>query len=183
VAYRGAFSRVTRTIIISLLGDVYDNRPASHYQSASHCIASANFDVDSPPPEAAGSFCGGQDAEHEDEEECTNTQHGPPLLESFDDDMLLQESVCGRGKIQVVEVMGESNSAATAPPMQSGGVCGRVSAGGGEADHVAACGDDTRLASDMVGVAVELIPQRASASPAAQQKHSRFRGVSWSKNA
>jgi hypothetical protein len=63
--------------------------------------------------------------------------------------MLLQELVRRRGTIQVVEVMGNTSLAATAPSIHNGGACGRVSAGGGEADHVAACGDDTRLASDV----------------------------------
>jgi hypothetical protein len=127
-------------------------------------------------------LCCGQDEEYGYEEECTNTQHRPPLLESFDDGMQLQELVRCRGRIQVVEVISKTSPAATAPHTLSGGPCGRASAGGGEADHEAACGDDTELDSDMVdNNVVELIAERASTSPAAQQKSSGFRGVSWVK--
>jgi hypothetical protein len=137
-------------------------------------IVAANVDLHSS--EAAGLLCcGGQDKEHEDEEECTYTQRGPPLLESFDDNMLLQELVRRRGKIQVVEAMGETSPAATAPLKQSSGACGSVSVCGGEADHEATCGDDAELDSDMDGSdVVELI---------LKQKYRRFRGVSWSKEA
>jgi hypothetical protein len=146
-------------------------------------MSSAN-DIDSHISEADGSLCCGQNEEHKDEEECTNTQHRPPLLESFiDDDMLLQELVRRRGTLPVDNVMGNTTLAATAPPTQNGGACGRVSAGGEEADHEAVCGDDAQLNSDMVSVVVELIPERASAPPAAQRELSRFRdrGVNWDK--
>jgi hypothetical protein len=123
-------------------------------------------------------FCG-QDKEREDEEECVNTYHRAPLLESFDDDMLLQDVVSRRGKIQVVEViMGRSIAAAKATATQSGSACGGVSAGGGQAGYEAACGD-AELDSDMHGNNVELIAERASASLAAQPTSSGFRGEVW----
>jgi hypothetical protein len=98
--------------------------------------------------------------------------------------MLLQELVRRRGKMQVVELMSDNKiPAATAPVTQSGGPCGGVSAGGGGADHKASYGDDTELDNDRAGNnnVVELIPETAPASLAAQRGSSRYRGVSWDK--
>jgi hypothetical protein len=115
-------------------------------------------------------LCGQE--EHEDEEECTNTQHRAPL-ESLDDDTLLlkQQELVRCCRRQMLADGGKKAPAATAPPTQSDGT-GRVSAGR-EADCEAASGDKAKFEGDMLSDDVEL-PE--TASPASQKMSSRFRG-------
>jgi hypothetical protein len=79
-----------------------------------------------------------------------------------------------------IEVLGEKSPAATVPPTQSGGA-GRVPVDGGEVVYEAACGDDAEVDRIMVGDDAELdeTASALTASPAPQQRSSRFRGVSW----
>jgi hypothetical protein len=145
-----------------------DNCTESHQQSASRCLSTAN-DVDLPPFEASDSLCCEQDEEHEAEEECTSTQ------KSLDDQLLesrWQQTRAGG-------VMDKTSSTAMLPPPTQSGSDGSVSAGDGKATCEAACGGDTDLDSDMLADEVELIPERASASPDQQATPSGFRGDDW----
>jgi hypothetical protein len=113
-------------------------------------------------------LCYGQE-EHEDEEERTNSRQPRRLLDSFDNETLLQEwahRIRWRQIQGSIEVLGKNSTAAMAPPTQSSGA-GRVPVDNGKADNEAACrgdveldGDDTNLVGDdveLVGDDVELV--------------------------